>query len=75
MTNHGKERLYQGVRSGLFTAFRSQPSANTRTCAIDCKNDPGCLSFQLEQNVCQLGGRVMSGGAISSSLFIVIDIN
>ena len=71
MSSVGREELYQGVSSGVFTAVSWTEAASPTACAIHCHQSELCLSFNFDQNVCQLGGVVVRGPAVSS-VFLVI---
>ena len=71
ITNRGPEQVYQGVSTGIFTAFRSKSSPTPGSCAIDCRNHSECLSFKFSDRVCYLGGKLVGGDVVLSSVFLV----
>ena len=58
------------LSSGLFASFRVKTSPELGSCAIDCKKDAACLSFQWIKNVCYLGGRLNNTDEALTSVFM-----
>ena len=65
-----KIQVKPSVSSGLFTSFRWKTSQGLGSCAIDCKRDAGCLSFQFLENFCYIGGMIKDSDSSLTSVFI-----